>query len=121
MCINNRSGVFRVSDKPIVLHVGEDAKNALSCMALADGVVMGCSTFGQIAGLLSYGISMFSIACDAEITPPQYRMIPPMAISEHGNMWVPIEGSWRDPRLYSLALFDKVLDQHLRTKERGKL
>lgn len=112
-CTPTRSGAFRVANKPIIIHIGEDVVSALSCMALADGIVMGCSSFGQIAGLLSHGISMFSVRCDGDRTPAQYKAIPPMAIAERGEMWVPIEGSWHDPRLYSLELFDRVLDQHL--------
>lgn len=107
--------MFDVANKPIVLHVGDDAMNALSCMALADGVVMGCSAFGQIAGLFSNGISMFSVACDGARTAAQYKMIPPIAIAERGEMWVPVEGSWRNPSLPSVAIFDQALDQHLKS------
>lgn len=103
-------------NKPIVLHVGEDVMDALSCMTAADGIVMGCSAFGQIAGLLTNGISMFSVACEGARTPEQYKMIPPIAIAERGELWVPIEGSWRDPHLTSLDVFDTAVDQYLKTK-----
>eukprot|EP00903_Cladosiphon_okamuranus_P019865 g18259.t1 len=46
-CSPTRDGVFEVVSKNIVLHVGPDVRNALSCMIHADGVLMGCSTFGQ--------------------------------------------------------------------------
>lgn len=113
-CIPDRSGIFTVLSKPIVLHVGEDVVNALSCMALADGVVMGCSTFGQLAGLLTNGISMFSTACSGLRTPGQYKMVPPIAISERGKKWVPIEGSWRDPKLTATNAWRNALHEHLK-------
>lgn len=62
---------FGVFGKPIALHVGEDVENALSCMIVTDGVVMECSTLGQIAGLFSYEISMFSIPCNGRRSPPR--------------------------------------------------
>lgn len=105
-----------MQNRPVVLHVGEDVINALSCMTHSDGVLMGCSAFGQISGLLTNGISMFSTSCAGERTPEQYKMIPPLAIAERGEKWVPIEGSWRDPRLISTRLFDVALDRHLQTK-----
>ncbi|CAN0194489.1 unnamed protein product, partial [Scytosiphon promiscuus] len=74
--------IFHMADKPIVLHVDHDVENAMSCMIKADGILMGCSTFGQIAGLLTTGISMFSMQCGGERTPQQYRTIPPLAIAE---------------------------------------
>lgn len=86
-------------DKNILLHVGADVQNDLSCMTQADGVVMGCSTFGQVAGILSKGISMFSLNCGGTVTPDQYKSIPPLAVAEMGRLWVPVAGSWRDPVL----------------------
>lgn len=50
-CSPNRSGMFYVTGMPVVLHVGSDVQNAMSCMIQADAVLMGCSTFGQVAGL----------------------------------------------------------------------
>ena len=87
----------------IVLHVGHDVQNAMSCMIQADGLLMGCSTFGQVAGLLTRGISFFSQHCSGQMTPAQYKVIPPLAIAERGRMWVPVEGSWRDPVLASMG------------------
>lgn len=109
-CSPTRDGMFRVVGKDIVLHVGPDVQNALSCMIQADGVLMGCSTFGQVAGLLTRGISMFSMECGGESTPEQYKTIPPLAVAERGHLWVPVAGSWRDPSLTSTALFRGALD-----------
>ncbi|CAM9840597.1 unnamed protein product [Ectocarpus sp. 6 AP-2014] len=109
-CTPKRAGIFRIRDKPIVLHVGSDVQNEMSCMIQADGVLMGCSTFGQIAGLLTRGISLFSTRCSGEATPHQYRSIPPLAIAEKGHLWVPIEGSWHDPVLTSTSIFSAALD-----------
>lgn len=80
----------------------------------ADGVLMGCSTFGQVAGLLTEGIKLFSVGCVGHITPVQYRMIPPLAIAEYGHMWVPIDGSWRNPELTASRIFDAALTTHLK-------
>ncbi|CAM9300435.1 unnamed protein product [Ectocarpus sp. 8 AP-2014] len=115
-CTPRRSGIFRVRDKSIVLHVGSDVQNEMSCMIQADGVVMGCSTFGQIAGLLTRGISFFSTGCSGERTPHQYRSIPPLAIAERGRLWVPIEGSWHDPVMSSTLIFRAALDMLLVAK-----
>lgn len=109
-CNPTRDGIFKVVDKDIVLHVGPDVQNALSCMIQADGVLMGCSTFGQVAGLLTKGISMFSMQCGGASTPDQYKSIPPLAVAERGHLWVPIAGSWRDPVLTSALLFRGALD-----------
>ncbi|CAM9214294.1 unnamed protein product [Ectocarpus sp. 8 AP-2014] len=117
-CSPKRSGIFRVRDKSFILHVGSDVQNELSCMIKADGVVMGCSTFGQIAGLLTRGISFFSTRCSGEATPTQYKSIPPVAIAERGHLWVPIEGSWRDPVLSSTSIFRAALDTLLVAKGR---
>lgn len=77
---------------------------------------MGCSTFGQIAGLLTEGISFFSTRCGGEATPHQYRSIPPLAISERGELWVPIDGSWHDPSMKALSIFRAALDTLLAKK-----
>lgn len=100
-----------------MLHVGPDVQNAMSCMIHADGVVMGCSTFGQIAGLLTKGISFFSMQCGGAATPDQYKSIPPMAVAERGYLWVPIAGSWRDPVLASVELFRGALDTLITLKD----
>lgn len=96
-----------------MLHVGPDVRNALSCMIQADGVLMGCSTFGQVAGLMTKGISMFSMQCGGASTPDQYKTIPPLAVAERGHLWVPIAGSWRDPVLASASLFRGALETFL--------
>lgn len=103
--------------KNIVLHVGTDVQNDLSCMIQADGVLMGCSTFGHIAGVFTKGISMFSMNCDGEKTPAQYKIIPPLAVAERGHMWVPIGGSWRDPVLTSVSLFRGALETLLSQRD----
>ena len=79
-------------------------------MIQADGVLMGCSTFGQIAGLLTKGVSLFSTQCGGARTPVQYKLIPPLAVAEMGHLWVPVAGSWRDPVLQSPALLTGALD-----------
>ena len=117
-CSQRRAGVFKVLDKNIVLHVGPDAQDALSCMIRADGIIMGCSSFGQIAGILSAGISMFSMECEGARTTPSYKTIPPIAIAERGHLWVPIAGSWRDPALFSTTLFRRALEIYI---SRGRL
>eukprot|EP00752_Nemacystus_decipiens_P015660 g13975.t1 len=109
-CSPAHDGIFKIVDKKIVLHVGSDVQNALSCMIHADGILMGCSTFGQMAGVLTKGISMFSVQCDGPRTPAQYKLIPPFALAERGNLWVPVAGSWRDPALISTSLFAGALD-----------
>ena len=119
VCDPTRDGVFHVLHKNIVLHVGEDVQNAMSCMIQADGLLMGCSTFGQVAGILTKGISMFSMNCVGEKTPYQYGTTPPMAVAESGNLWAPIEGSWKDPALLSVSLFRGALETLL--SERGAL
>lgn len=109
-CSPTRDGVFKVTGKTILLHVGGEAKHDLSCMTQADGVVMGCSTFGQVAGILNTGISMFSLHCGGNKTPQHYKTVPPLAVAENGRLWVPISGSWRDPVLTAVSLFRKALD-----------
>ncbi|CAM9920162.1 unnamed protein product, partial [Hapterophycus canaliculatus] len=60
-CLPDRPNAFRVEGKPLVLHVGRDVTDTLSCMIHADGLLMGCSTFGQLAGVLNGdGLSFFS-------------------------------------------------------------
>ena len=110
-CSPNRSGVFRVAERPIVLHVGPDVRNAMTCMIQADAVMMGCSTFGQVAGLLTKGISLFSTGCAGDRTPYQYRTVPPLAVAERGYLWVPIAGSWRDPVLSWPEIMSGALDE----------
>ncbi|CAM9440698.1 unnamed protein product, partial [Ectocarpus fasciculatus] len=34
-----RNGTFQVVDKPIMLHLGHDVENAMSCMIQADGIL----------------------------------------------------------------------------------
>ena len=99
-----------------MLHVGADVQNAMSCMIQADAVLMGCSTFGQVAGLLTKGISLFSTDCGGPSTPDQYKTIPPIAVAERGHLWVPVSGSWRDPVLFSTKLLSGALDDLLGTK-----
>lgn len=115
-CRAKRTGVFHVQDRPVVLHVGSDVVKTMSCMIQSDGVLMGCSTFGHMAGLLTKGISFFSMRCGGEMTPAQYQMMPPIAVAERGNMWVPIKGSWRDPALYSRDIFSQALEQLIQSK-----
>ena len=110
VCNPSRDGIFKVVGKNIVLHVGADVQNDLSCMIQADGLLMGCSTFGQVAGILSKGISMFSMECGGDRTPGHYKTIPPLAVVEGGHLWVPIHGSWRDPVLASVSLFRGALE-----------
>lgn len=102
-----------MADKAIVLHVGTGVQQAMSCMIQADGIVMGCSTFGQVAGLLSTGVSMFSTKCSGGQTPPHYKLIPPLAVSERGHLWVPVAGSWYDPVLNSTDILQFALDTFL--------
>ena len=115
-CSPNRSGMFRVVGKTIVLHVSHDVQNAMSCMIQADALLMGCSTFGQVAGLLTKGISFFSTECDGPKTPFQYKIIPPLAVAERGHLWVPISGSWRDPVLTSTQILRVALDDLIEAK-----
>lgn len=115
-CFPERSGIFRLQlEAPMVLHVSTDVKNALSCMIHSDGVVMGCSTFGQIAGLLTKGISFFSMGCKGSMTPVQYKTIPPMAVAERGHLWVPLSGSWHNPRLKNTDILRRAIDTILST------
>ena len=109
-CFPERSGIFRLQDKPIVLHLSPDVNNALSCMIHSDGVVMGCSTFGQIAGLLTKGISFFSMGCKGDVTPVQYKTIPPIAVAERGHLWVPLSGSWHNPVLNNTDVLGHAID-----------
>lgn len=113
VCKPNRSGVFRIQGQPLVLHVGTDVVNTMSCMIKADGLLLGCSTFGQVAGLLSNGIRFFSERCGGDMTPVHYKMIPPMAVAERGDRWVPVSGSWRDPVLRADRIFQQELEKLL--------
>ncbi|CAM9532516.1 unnamed protein product, partial [Laminaria digitata] len=110
-CNAIRSGIFHVAGMPLVLHVGQNVQNAMSCMIQADALLMGCSTFGQVAGLLTKGISLFSTSCDGNYTLPQYRTTPPLAMAERGYLWVPVAGSWRNPVLESTELLRGALDE----------
>lgn len=86
-------------------------------MIQADGLLMGCSTFGQLAGVLNEGgISFFSTGCGGLGTAVQYKMVPPLAVAERGHMWVPVAGSWRDPVLKSSGMFMAALDELLKAK-----
>lgn len=105
--------MFDVVGKPIVLHLDSDAHNALQCMIQADGILMGCSTFGQIAGIFSEGISFFSMKCGGDRTPAQYKMIPSIAVAERGHLWVPVAGSWHNPVLESNEVLNAALATHL--------
>lgn len=117
-CSPLRSGTFDVIGKPVVLHVGPDVHKALQCMIQADGLLMGCSTFGQIAGILSKGISFFSMRCKGFRTPTQYKTIPPIAVAERGHLWVPVAGSWHDPVLNATETLNNALETHLANKGR---
>lgn len=116
LCTPDRPGTFKVIGIPAVLHVGPSVRNALSCMIQADGLLMGCSSFGQIAGILSNGISFFSMHCSGYRTPQSYKTIPPIAVAERGHLWVPLAGSWHDPVLNSTAILNVALDTHLANK-----
>lgn len=116
-CPPERPGAFRVEGRPLVLHVGRDVANTLSCMIQADGLLMGCSTFGQVAGILNRdGISFFSTGCGGPGSPIQGKVVPPLAVAERGRMWVPVSGSWRDPVLRAKHLFSAALDELLEKK-----
>lgn len=119
LCRARRRDLFRVEDRPIVLHLGVEVARSLSCMIRADAVLMGCSTFGHMAGVLTKGIRLFSEACTGEVTPAQYRMVPPLAVADLGDMWVPVNGSWRDPVLGADAIFDSALEELLRRRAAG--
>ncbi|CAN0029784.1 unnamed protein product [Scytosiphon promiscuus] len=82
-CPSPRSGVFLVGGKSLYLHVGLDVENAMSCMIEADGLLMGCSTFGQVAGLFSEGLRFFSVGCEGWATAPHYQLMPPMVRQAH--------------------------------------
>ena len=108
-CSPNGSGMFRISQKPILLHVGRDVLSSLSCMIQSDGVVMGCSTFGQIAGILTNGISFFTLECGGRQTQGHYKVLPALAVAERGNLWVPITGTLEGPVLNSTDILRRVL------------
>ena len=100
--------MFRVHQKPILLHVGRDVLSSLSCMIQSDGVVMGCSTFGQIAGILTNGISFFTGKCGGRQTAPHYKAIPALAVAERGHLWVPLTGTWNEPMLNNTDILRRV-------------
>lgn len=99
-----------------MLHVGESMQNAMSCMIQAGAMFLGCSTFGQVAGLLTKGIKFFSMSCEGNYTPTQYKTTPLMAIAEGGYLWVPVAGSWRDPVLESTELLRSALHELITTR-----
>lgn len=74
---------------------------------------MGCSAFGQLAGILSKGIKMFSMGCEGNMTWEQNKMPPAFAIAEKGELWVPLEGSWTDPTLTNVGIFREALQLYL--------
>lgn len=86
-------------------------------MIEADGLLMGCSTFGHMAGVLNHeGISFFSTECDGWRAPIHYKMMPPLAVAERGHMWVPVSGSWRNPVMNAMSIFEVALDELLKNK-----
>lgn len=119
-CIPERDGIFYVQDKPMALHLNPDIRNALSCMIKADGIVMGCSTFGQIAGILSQGISFFSMECAGDMTGIKSRMTPGLAVAEKGHRWVPVRGSWLDPVLYSTDILRLAVEEFVENGRSSK-
>ena len=104
-------GEFKVIGKPIMINVSPDVVNVLGCMIVADGIVMGCSAFGALAGILSNGIKMFTTGCSGRLTWIQNKVSPPLAVSELGYMWVPLSGSWETPMLDKPGLFFRALQQ----------
>ena len=99
------------------MNVGGNVVQSLRSMISADGVVMGCSAFGQLAGILSKGIKMFSTGCEGNMTWEQNKMTPLFAIAEMGELWVPLEGSWADPTLTNVGILREALQLHI---ERGR-
>lgn len=65
----------------------------------------------QVAGLLSRGLKFFSIACDGPRTPPHYKTLPPLALAERGEKWIPVNGSWHDPELMSQEILERELSK----------
>ena len=115
-CYPERSGVFHVRGAPVVLNLDPDVVNTLGCMIEADGILMGCSAFGELAGVLSEGMKLFSVGCGGPMTWEQNQLSPPLAIAERGELWVPIAGSWRNPGIGSIHIFRQVLTQYLAKK-----
>lgn len=113
VCYPKRSGLFHVRGTSIVLNLDPDAINALECMIEADGVVMGCSPFGSLAGILSRGVKIMSAACRGVMSWEQSQLAPPFAIAERGKMWVPIAGSWHNPTMKSTAVFQHTIKLHI--------
>lgn len=96
-----------------MLNLGADVVNALVCLIEADGIIMGCSAFGVISGILSKGMRLFSTGCGGPMTWEQNKIAPPLAVAERGDMWVPIGGSWRNPYLKSSHILRQAVRQHL--------
>lgn len=63
-CPPDRSGIFHVKDRPLLIHVGADVKNEMSCMVHADGMMTGCSTFGQVRNTFAICLIMTPSRCD---------------------------------------------------------
>lgn len=113
VCYPAVSGEFKVVGMPIIINVSPDVVNVFGCMIAADGIAMGCSSFGVLAGILSSGIKMFSDGCSGSLTWIQNKISPPLAVSELGYMWVPLSGSWVTPVLEKPELFSRALQQKL--------
>ena len=112
-CSPNGSGIFRINQRYILLHVGRDVLSSLSCMIQSDGIVMGCSSFGQIAGILTRGISFFNVQCTGRQTAPHYKSIPALAVAERGHRWVPVAGTWSEPMLNSTDILRRVIKNQI--------
>lgn len=112
-CYPHPTGIFHVAGEPLVMNVGGNVVHSLTSMISADGVVMGCSALGQLAGILSKGIKMFSVGCEGSMTWEQNKMSPPFAIAELGELWVPMEGSWAGSKMTSVGVFRKALQLYI--------
>lgn len=77
-------------DKRLLLHVGLDAQNDLTCMVQADAILMGCSSFGQVAGILSEGLKFFSVGCVGSQTGPQLRMGAPLVRTAEFDLFLSV-------------------------------
>ena len=64
-CYPTRSGIFAADGREMDLHVGRDMQNDISCMANANGVLMGCSTFDQVADTRGTQSDAFTRITDA--------------------------------------------------------
>ncbi|CAB1105518.1 unnamed protein product [Ectocarpus sp. CCAP 1310/34] len=116
-CYPHHTGIFRVPGEPIIFNVGGNVVQSLMSMISADAVVMGCSAFGQLAGILSKGIKLFSTGCEGNMTWEQNKMAPLFAIAELGELWVPLEGSWADPTLTNVGIFRKAFELYVEREE----